>query len=151
MPIVSVTNAEISTNDSTVAIKRLVCTGAPVASFTMRRNCGRTTKIIAAANSNVKTIVVNETAMPLACTSAITSARMHQAVTSSTAAQVSAIDPSGVWDKARSSSIRASTGKAVMLIATPMNNANAVNEVPGGASSRYTNNDNAVPRTNGTT
>src|ERR1051326_1883122 len=45
----------------------------------MRRNCGRTTKIIAAANNNANTIVVKETMTPLACTSAITSARMHQA------------------------------------------------------------------------
>ena len=42
---------------------------------------------------------------------------MHQAVTSSTAAQVIAIDPSVVCDSPRSSKIRASTGKAVTLIA----------------------------------
>ena len=75
---------------------------------------------------------------------------MHHAVTSSTAAQVSAIEPSEVCDMRRSSKIRASTGNAVMLIATPMNNANALNEVPGLASSRYRKSESAAPRRKGT-
>src|SRR5688572_32230178 len=101
----------------------------------MRSNQVRTKKSIASAKTKVNMTVANETIIPVAFTIAITSARMHQAVTSSTAAQVMAIEPRYVCDRPRSSSIRASTGNAVMLIATPINNANALKEVSGGASS----------------
>jgi 1-pyrroline-5-carboxylate dehydrogenase len=81
----------------------------------------------------IEPTVIADVSIPVDFTRAITNARMHQAVTSSTAAQVIAIDPSVVCVSPRSSKIRASTGKAVMLIATPMNNANALKEVPAGA------------------
>ena len=64
---------------------------------------------------------------------AITNASMHQAVTSSTAAQAIAVLPKRVFDKPRSSRIRANTGNAVMLMAIPMKSAKPVKEVLAGA------------------
>ena len=62
---------------------------------------------------------------PPAVVTATTKARMVHAVMSSTAAQVIAVAPSGVCVSWRSSRMRASTGKAVMLIAMPQNSAKA--------------------------
>jgi hypothetical protein len=59
-------------------------------------------------------------------TIATTKARILQAVTSSTAAQVMAVLPSAVCVMPRSWRMRASTGKAVMLMEMPMNRANPV-------------------------
>ena len=56
----------------------------------------------------------------------ITTARMHQAVTSSTAAAAMVTDPRWVFRIPRSVSMRASTGKAVTLMAAPRKSANAV-------------------------
>ncbi len=135
MPITSVVSAQARTNARMIGISRSrwICESV---SLITPASCGRITKIIAAANTSVKPTVIPDDAIPVDFTSAITRARMHQAVTSSTAAQVIAIDPSVVCVSPRSSRIRASTGKAVMLIATPMNNANAWNDVPAGPSSR---------------
>ena len=71
------------------------------------------------------------------CTMPIKAARIHQAVMSSAAAQVSAIIPSLVFVIFRSYIIRASTGKAVMLIAIPMNKEKDKNETPAGAKEGY--------------
>ena len=60
---------------------------------------------------------------PPAVTSVTTNASSDHAVTSSTAAQASAVVPSGVFESPRSSMTRASTGKAVMLSAMPMKSA----------------------------
>ena len=60
---------------------------------------------------------------------ATTNASMHQAVTSSTAAQVIATAPTFVLCRFRSVRIRASTGKAVMLIDAPMNSATATKRI----------------------
>ena len=73
---------------------------------------------------------------PPAVTTATTNASSVQAVTSSTAAQVRAVEPIGVFVKPRSSRMRASTGNAVMLMAIPMKRLNAWNGTPGGACSR---------------
>ena len=67
---------------------------------------------------------------------ATTSASSVHAVTSSTAAHVNANAPTGVVSIPRSDRIRASTGNAVMLMAMPMNRANAWKEVPAGACRR---------------
>src|ERR1041384_5767768 len=77
-------------------------------------------------------------------------ARMHHAVTSSTAAQAIATDPTLVFSILRSVRIRASTGNAVTLIAAPMNRAKPVKLTPGGAKSGYRWKANAAPNTNGT-
>jgi hypothetical protein len=53
-----------------------------------------------------------------------TKASRHHAVTSSTAAQVMLMTPTFDWSSPRSLRMRASTGKAVMLIATPMKSTN---------------------------
>jgi hypothetical protein len=77
-----------------------------------------------------------EDARPCAFPMATTIARMVHAVTSSTAAHVIAVLPSGVRVRPRSSRIRASTGKAMMLIAMPMKSANGTNGTPAGAKLR---------------
>ena len=63
-------------------------------------------------------------AMLLAFAMATTNARMLHAVTSSVAAQAMAVLPKAVLVSPRSSRIRASTGKAVIDIDTPMKRAN---------------------------
>jgi hypothetical protein len=55
-----------------------------------------------------------------------TKASRHHAVTSSVAAQLSAITPNSVRRIPRSSRMRANTGKAVMAMATPMKSAKLV-------------------------
>ena len=69
---------------------------------------------------------------PLARVTATTNARMHQAVTSSTAAQAMAIAPIRVRRRRRSVKMRARTGNAVMLIAAPMKRAKALKRTCGG-------------------
>ena len=69
--------------------------------------------------------------MPAARATATTNASMHQAVTSSTAAQVMATAPTWVLCRLRSVRMRASTGNAVMLIAAPMNSATEVKRIAG--------------------
>ena len=93
-----------------------------------RRRSSRSTKTTDSA-----TIASNVSMAPPAVVIATTKARMLHAVTSSTAAQVMAVVPSGVCVRLRSSRMRASTGNAVMLIAMPQNSANAWNGTPGGA------------------
>ena len=62
---------------------------------------------------------------------AMTTASMHQAVTSLTAAQVMAIAPTWVLWRFRSVRILARTGKAVTLMAAPMNRATDVIRTAG--------------------
>ena len=81
----------------------------------------------------VRPILITEAVNPVDFAMAITKASMHQAVASSIAAQANAVLPSGDLERFRSSSIRASTGNAVMLIAIPMNSAKAVKDVLAGA------------------
>ena len=80
-------------------------------------------------------IVKRALEIPPALTIAITAASMHQAVTSSAAAQVMASAPRGVFVRFRSLIIRARTGNAVILIAMPMNREKEMNLTPSGASS----------------
>jgi hypothetical protein len=64
-------------------------------------------------------------------TSITTNARMHHAVTSSTAAQAITVLPRRVCVRRRSARMRASTGKAVMLIAVPRKRAKSRKATPG--------------------
>ena len=66
---------------------------------------------------------------------ATTKASKHQAVTSSTAAQVMATAPTRVPSRRRSLRMRANTGNAVMLMATPRKSVNARNGTFGSDSS----------------
>jgi len=72
-----------------------------------------------------------------AFTIAISAASIHHAVTSSAAAQVMAMAPSLVRVRFLSCKMRASTGKAVMLMAIPINNAKDEKEIAAGANSLY--------------
>ena len=62
-----------------------------------------------------------------------TRASKVQAVTSSTAALAKAVTPREVPSRLRSSRMRANTGNAVMLIATPMNSEKVRKRMPSGA------------------
>ncbi len=84
-----------------------------------------------------------------ACATPTTSANRHQAVTSSAAAQEMAIAPNGVRLMPRSVKMRASTGNAVIDMATPMNRANAVNGTCPSARIGYSHSANSDPSTNG--
>lgn len=68
-----------------------------------------------------------------AFTTAITTASRHQAVMSSAAAKVMTVLPKAVRCRPRSCTMRAITGKAAMLMAMPMNNANDRKWTPCGA------------------
>ncbi len=66
-----------------------------------------------------------------ATATAVASAIRNQAVTSSIAALASASAPTGRLSMRRSTRMRASTGNAVIDIATPMNSAKATNFLSG--------------------
>ncbi len=75
------------------------------------RSAGRTIQIITAAKSTARPSVVPRISQaPPAVTTATTNASSVHAVTSSTAAQVMAVEPIGVLVNPRSSRMRASTG-----------------------------------------
>ena len=63
-----------------------------------------------------------------------TKASRHHAVTSSTAAQVMVMAPTRELSSRRSVRMRASTGKAVMLMDTPMKSTNEENGTDGSLS-----------------
>ena len=86
--------------------------------------------------ASARKIVNTALVQPSACTTATTTASMHHAVASSTAAHAMASTPRGVRVRPRSSMMRANTGKAVILMALPMNSANAVNDIASGANWR---------------
>ena len=99
-----------------------------------RRSCtartraasGRTTMTITVTNAIASTTVTIASVTPAEFTMATTTARMHQAVTSSTAAQVIASAPILVRWSPVSVRMRARTGKAVIAIDAPMKRANPV-------------------------
>ncbi len=86
-----------------------------------------------AMNASTSARFSNVPARFAARATATTKARMTQALTSPTAAQVSAVLPNAVRDRLRSFRMRASTGNAVMLMDMPMNSAKVVKLVPGAA------------------
>ena len=130
MPISSVTAA-----DARVSSRTIASTAGPLPpwrwSASSRRRNGRTARNIsptyAAASPAVTSPGTNPSARPMATTNA----SMHQAVTSSTAAQVMATAPTLVLCSCRSVRMRASTGKAVTLMDAPMNRATGVKAICG--------------------
>jgi hypothetical protein len=98
-----------------------------------RASSGRTARTMSAVYASAIAVVARPDARPSAFTIATTIASTLHALTSSIAAEASAITPTGVLSRCRSPRIRASTGKAVMLMDTPRNRANDVTGVPGGA------------------
>jgi len=66
------------------------------------------------------------------------------------AAHAIATRPRKVWNRLRSNRMRASTGKAVMLMAAPMNRENVKRSIPTGARRACTSVAKAAPRPNGT-
>ena len=132
--MISVTSADDSITASTIAMRSLLNVSPTVSGFSTRCRMGRPTKIIRSTNiTDSATIASSISTAPPAVVIATTNARRLHAVTSSTAAHVMAVVPNGVCVRWRSSRMRASTGKAVMLMAMPQNSAKAWNGTPGGA------------------
>src|SRR5262245_171819 len=131
MPMVSVNQAQLKTNARIPDIIILEYLTSAIRLFISVSTRGFIHSSITTTKRSVSPKVRIVRAKPLDLVTATTNARMHQAVTSSIDAQANAVEPSGVSAKPRSLRIRARTGKAVMLIAIPMNSANAVKEVPG--------------------
>ena len=116
-------------------------------------NCtiaGRTTVTISVMKASVDS-TTTPAPCSVDCATPTTTASRHHAVTSSTAAQVRAMVPSSLDVIRRSARILASTGNAVIDIATPMNSAKLVNGTPLGASRGYRYSDSSEPSTNGAT
>jgi len=84
------------------------------------------------------------------CITLTTNASRHHAIASLIAAQVSAIVPRRVRWSPRSCRIRASTGKAVIDIATPTKSMNDGNGTPGGEKGSKIAAAKPAPSTNGT-
>ena len=84
------------------------------------------------------------------CITLTTNASRHHAIASLIAAQVSAIVPRRVCCSPRSCRIRASTGNAVIDIATPTKSMNDENGTPGGENGSKIAADKPAPSTNGT-
>jgi hypothetical protein len=78
-------------------------------------------------------------------------ARIVHAAMSPSAAAESARPPSGVRWSPRSARMRASTGKAVTLIAAPTKSAKGVKRKPGGALGPNRKSDSTAPKAKGTT
>ncbi len=96
-----------------------------------RASSRRTTSTITSVNATAECDRAQHGAHAPARATAVASAIRNHAVTSSIAAAASASVPTGVFSMRRSATIRASTGNAVIDIATPMNSANATNVVCG--------------------
>src|SRR6266516_6799444 len=149
MPIPSVMSA--ATNGPTSATVRVSRVGSWSPDLeTNRTTTGRTTRNITAMNTPVCNNTISASAA-LARTIPTTTARRHHAVTSSTAAHVSATAPRSVLVILRSARIRANTGNAVIDIATAMNKANDVNETSLVDKRGYNNSASIDPSTNGVT
>lgn len=97
---------------------------------TYHRAIGRITRNIVAMNAAVNASV-GTTAPVSDRATAVMKASRHHAVTSSTAAQARAIDPSSLFCIPRSVRIRARTGNAVIDIEIPMKSANTRNGTSG--------------------
>ena len=110
---------------------------------------GRTTFNIVKTYNAAKHIVYKALTNVPALTIAITAAKIHHAVMSSAAAHVIITVPSFVLCMPRSCTILASTGKAVILIAIPMNRAKDKNCVPSAANESYTKYANPIPKAKG--
>src|SRR5688572_18488386 len=129
MPIASVVYADASTSRKMTATTFWL--SRPWRSYTSssRRRNGRIRKNMTITYATERAAVVSADFIPVARAIPTTNASMHQAVTSSTAAQVIVTAPTFVLCRLRSVRIRARTGNAVMLIAAPMNSATDVNVI----------------------
>ena len=134
MPIHSVAQLESRTSMSVTATTFWFSPSRFALRLAKRRTNGRTTASIAAMYASVSSVVDTAPARLVTRTIDTTNARMHHAVTSSTAAHVIAMAPSFVLSRRRSTRMRASTGNAVMLIAAPMKSVNELNGTDAGAS-----------------
>src|SRR5262249_15288294 len=121
---------------------------AAVSPATRRAGGGSTTKNTNARKGGAKTAAAKAPASVARDTPTTTASR-HHAVTSPTAAQVSAATPSSVRDSPRSVRMRARTGNAVIDIAIPMNSANGRKRTPGGPNAGYSANATPHPSANG--
>ena len=93
----------------------------------IRATIRRTTRTMNNKNAVASAIVLITSPNVPATAIVVASAIRNQAVTSSIAAQAIVSAPTGRFSMRRSARIRASTGNAVIDIATPMNSANATN------------------------
>ena len=129
MPIASVASA-----DAVMKIRTAVSVARPGSPSFVRSvpnqpgSCGRRTHTMIATNKTRRARHAAVEAKPLARATATTNARIAHAVASLTAAQPMAVIPRKLLVMRRSSRMRASTGKAVMLNAIPMNSPKGTNE-----------------------
>ena len=128
MPMASVVRLESRSSTSVTATRFWLSPSLFALRPASRWRNGRTSATMTQMYSSASTVV--RAASPRLPARAIetTNARMHHAVTSSTAAQVIVTAPTFECSRRRSTRMRASTGNAVMLIAAPMN---SVKEVKG--------------------
>ena len=112
---------------------------------------GRTTLNIISTYTTAIKITYKELVKVPALAIAITAASKHQAVISSMAAQVITIGPTGDLLIPFSCTIRAKTGKAVILIAIPINSANETNPECACVKSSYIKYASNAPNVNGKT
>ena len=118
------------------------------------RSAGRTSPNITPAKTAVSAMMRSTSSGPLPATTATTNASNVQAMMSSTAAQANANTPVDVRCMPRSVRMRASTGKAVIDIATPRNSARASGGTgPSAVSSwlGYSSNAKPAPNAKGST
>eukprot|EP00906_Rhabdomonas_costata_P030237 RCo042720 len=151
MPIISVNIAEPRASSSTPSTAEAAI-GSWLPDFMIaHRAMGRTNKNIISTNTAASNSVYKAmSGVPPELISATVSARRTQAVTSSTAAADIVICPTGVWINFRSVKIRASTGKAVMLIATPKNSTKVLYRDNPSPSWVYKAYEEAAPKPKGT-
>ncbi len=135
MPISSVIQLDASRSTMVSATRFWLSPSLLALRAARRSTSGRTRRTTKTTYASARSVVRTPSIMVAARTSDTTHARMHHAVTSSTAAQVIARAPMRVRRRRRSTRMRARTGNAVMLIAAPMNSAKEKSGTPGGARS----------------
>ena len=111
---------------------------------------GRTTNSTSAMYASAKA-ATSKAPSTCAWATPTTNANRHHAVTSSMAAQPRANTPSGVLSMPRSVRMRASTGNAVIDMATPMNSAKLSSGTPSGDRRGCSHRARAAPSAKGTT
>ncbi len=131
IPISSVMNAEIRTPAKIAATHPAGTRPTWSKAVDTRPIRGLTTTPMSRQNPTARAMVSTTSPKVPATAIVVASAIRNQAVTSSIAALASVSAPTGRLSMRRSTRMRASTGNAVMDIATPMNRANATNLMSG--------------------
>ena len=131
MPISSVANADSRMPAKIATIQPPGTRPASSKASDARASSRRTTISMNAVNAIASAIVLSTSEVPPCVATAVARAIRNQAVTSSIAAHASVSAPTGRFSIRRSTRMRASTGNAVIDIATPMNSANAMNFLSG--------------------